>query len=137
MILTRDLIGSVSPIELAWLLSAVSGLYLSRLNAWEAVLDFRALNGRRNGRRRIATGTIRREAVRGFVNAIFLGVGIVAALTPANPHATPLGVAVSLALLLASVAYNLNSFLDRQDRLYLMNYGLQPRDEAGRFTKDE
>jgi polyferredoxin len=136
VILLQDAIGSASWIELAWLATALGGLYLSGLNAWEAILDFRALNGKRNGRRRIAVGTVRREAVRGLVNAIFLGIGIVAVLTPANPNATPLGVAVSLGLLLASVAYNLNSLLDRQDRLYLMQYGLQPRDEHGRFTAD-
>ena len=136
MILIQDVVGTASPIELAWLITALSGLYISGLNAWEAILDFRALDGKRNGRRRIAIGTVRGEAVRGLVNAIFLGIGIVAVLTPANPAATPLGVAVSLALLLASVAYNVDSFLDRTDRIYFMRYGLQLRDESGRFTKD-
>ena len=137
MILLRDLIGSISTVELAWLITALVGLYLSGLNAWEAVLDYRALGGRKNGRRRIAIGTVRREALRGLVNSIFLGIGIVAAATPANPSATPLGAAVSLGLLIASIAYNLNSALDRSDRVYLMRYGLQPRDEAGRFVKDD
>ena len=137
MILLRDLIGSVSTVELLWLITALSGLYLSGLNAWEAILDYRALGTKRNGRRRIAVGTIRREAVRGLVNAIFLGIGLVAAVTPANPAATPLGAAVSIGLLLASVAYNMNSYLDRQDRMYLLKYGLQPRDEAGRFVSDK
>ena len=136
MILLNPLVGSVSYIEAAWLLTALAGLYLSALNAWEAILDFRALGGRRNGRRRIALGTVRREAVRGVVNAIFLGIGGVAALTPANPNATPLGVAISLGLLMASVAYNINSLLDRTDRLYLMEHGLQSRDEHGRFTRE-
>ena len=136
MILLNPLVGSMSYIEAAWLLTALAGLYLSALNAWEAILDFRALGGRRNGRRRIALGTVRREAVRGVVNAIFLGIGGVAALTPANPNATPLGVAISLGLLMASVAYNINSLLDRTDRLYLMEHGLQSRDEHGRFSKE-
>ena len=136
MILLNPLVGSMSYIEAAWLLTALAGLYLSALNAWEAILDFRALGGRRNGRRRIALGTVRREAVRGVVNAIFLGIGGVAALTPANPNATPLGVAISLGLLMASVAYNINSLLDRTDRLYLMEHGLQSRDEHGRFTRE-
>ena len=137
MILLRDLIGSVSTVELLWLFTAMSGLYLAGLNAWEAILDYRALGGKRNGRRRIALGTVRREALRGLVNAIFLGIGIVAAATPANPAATPLGVAVSLGLLIASVAYNANSLLDRADRIYLLRYGLQPRDDHGRFVSDK
>lgn len=137
MILLRDLIGTASLIELAWLATALTGLYLSALNSWEAILDFRSLGGKRNGRRRIALGTVRREAVRGLVNAIFFGIGLVAVLTPANPNATPLGIAISLGLLMASVAYNLNSALDRADRIYLMTHGLQARDESGRFTKDE
>lgn len=137
MILLQDAIGSVSWIELAWMLTAIAGLYLSGLNAWEAILDYRALGGKRNGRRRIALGTVRREAVRGVVNALFLGVGIVAAATPANPQATPLGVAVSVALLIASVAYNMNSALDRRDRIYLLRWGLQARDDNGRFVKDD
>ena len=137
MILLRDVVGSMSLIEIAWLLTALTGLYLSGLNAWEAILDYHALGGRRNGRRRIALGTVRREALRGLVNAIFLGIGIVAAATPANPSATPLGVAVSLGLLLASVAYNLNSALDRADRIYLLRYGLQPRGPDGKFVSDK
>lgn len=136
MILLQSALGTVSWIELAWLVTAIVGLFLSHLNGWEAILDFRALNGRKNGRRRIAVGSIRREALRGVVNAIFLGIGIVAALVPANPNSTPLGVAISVALLLASVAYNTNSYFDRRDRIYLMHFGLQPRDEAGRFTKE-
>ena len=136
MILLQDVIGSASWGEIAWLLTAFAGLYLSGLNAWEAVLDFKALNGKRNGRRRIALGTIRREGLRGVVNAIFLGIGIVAAVIPANPNATPLGVAISLALLMASIAYNANSYMDRRDRIYLMEFGMQPRDAQGRFTKE-
>ena len=137
MILVQDVLGSLSLIELGWLVTALGGLYLSGLNAWEAILDFRALGGKINGRRRIALGTIRRETVRGLVNAIFLGVGMVAAFTPANPNATGLGIAVGIALLLAAGAFNLNSVLDRRDRIYLLKHGLQARDESGRFTKGE
>ena len=133
MILLRDLLGTASLIEILWLATALAGLYLSAINAWEAVLDFRALGGKRNGRYRLALGTIRREFIRGLVNAIFLGIGIVAAVTPANPNSTPLGVAVALGLLMASVSYNANSALDRADRIYLMRHGMQSRDEHGKF----
>ena len=133
MILLRDLLGTASLIEILWLATALAGLYLSAINAWEAILDFRALGGKRNGRYRLALGTIRREFIRGLVNAIFLGIGIVAAVTPANPNSTPLGVAVALGLLMASVSYNANSALDRADRIYLMRHGMQSRDEHGKF----
>lgn len=137
MILLNDAIWNFSWIELAWILTAISGVYLAGLNAWEALLDLQALGGKQNGRRRVAIGSIRREVVRGFVNVCFLGVGIVAGFYPANPAATLLGVAVSIVLLIASVAYNTNSWLDRRDRIYLMQYGMQARDDKGRFTKDQ
>ena len=137
MILLQDALWNFSWVELAWIASAASGIYLAGINAWEAWLDLQALNGKRNGRRRVATGSIRREVIRGFVNVCFLGVGIVAGFYPANPAATLLGVAVSLVLLIASLAYNANSWLDRRDRIYLMTYGMQARDDKGRFTKDE
>lgn len=136
MILLQDALGYFSWVELAWVLTALSGIYLAALNGYEAYLDYQALGGVSNGRRRVAIGSIRREVLRGFVNICFLGVGILAGFFPANPNATPLGMAVSLVLVVASVAYNLNSWFDRQDRIYLMTHGLQARDEAGRFTKE-
>lgn len=136
MILLNDVLGNASLIELAWILTAAAGIFVAGLNALEATGDFRALGGVRNGRRRIAIGTIRREIIRMFVNVLFLPVGVVAAFIPANPHSTWLGVYISLTLLLASVAYNANSLLDRADRKYLMRYGIQARDEHGRFTKN-
>lgn len=136
MILLRDMIGNASIIELIWIVTAVSGMYLARLNGVEAWHDFNALGGKQNGRRRIAIGSIRREVVRGFVNACFLVVGVIAALNPANPNATVLGLVLALVLIMASVSYNVNSFLDRQDRIYLMRYGMSARDDKGRFTKD-
>jgi len=137
MIILQDALGHFSWVELAWVLTAISGVYLAGLNAYEAVLDLKALNGKQNGRRRVAVGSIRREVIRGFVNVCFLAVGIVAGFYPANPHSTLLGVAVSLVLLIASIAYNANSWLDRRDRIYLMQYGMQPRDDKGRFTSTD
>lgn len=137
MILLQDAVGSFSWVELAWVLTAISGVYLAGLNAYEAVLDLRALGGKQNGRRRVAVGSIRREVVRAFVNLCFLAVGVVAGFYPANPNATFLGVLVSLVLLIASLAYNANSWLDRRDRIYLMQYGMQPRDDKGRFTSTD
>lgn len=137
MILLRDVIGNFSIIELIWVVTAVSGMYLARLNGVEAWHDFNALGGKQNGRRRIAIGSIRREMVRGFVNTCFLIVGVAAGLNPANPNATLMGLIVALVLILASVSYNVNSYLDRQDRIYLMRWGMQARDEHGRFAKED
>lgn len=137
MILLDDAILNFSWIELAWVLTALSGIFLAGLNAYEAWLDYVSLGGKQNGRRRVALGSIRREALRGVVNVLFLSVGVVAGFYPANPAATFLGLIVSLVLVLASVAYNVNSFLDRQDRIYLMTHGLQARDDKGRFTSDK
>ena len=38
-------------------------------------------------------------------------------------------------LLLASFAMNANSYFDRRDRLYLLEYGIQARDDKGRFVR--
>jgi hypothetical protein len=135
VILLQDAIGNASWIELAWILTALSGLYLSRLNGMEAMRDLQALGDVRNGRWRLAVGTLRRELVRGFVNVCFLMVGLIAAYYPANPNPSLLGLAVSVVLLIASLSYNANSLLDRQDRVYLMRHGLQARDEHGRFVR--
>lgn len=135
MILLRDLVGNFSPAELIYVAIALAGLFLATLNVREALQDFHALGGKRNGRRRIAVGTIRREILRGIVNVLLGGVGVYAGTIPANPAATLLGVLISGVFILAAAIYNLNSWLDRQDRIYLLTYGLQARDEHGRFTK--
>lgn len=63
-----------------WTLSSLIGLLASVGNLWGSVLDWRALRrlGIVNGRAVIATAEIRREAVRTYVQAIFLLVGVVA-----------------------------------------------------------
>ena len=113
-----------------WLALATFGLYLAHLNGTEAIRDYQALGGKTNGRRTIAIGSVRREVVRGLIQADFIILGALALL---NVHAPIVFIS---GLFLASAGMNLNSYLDRRDRLYLTRYGLQPRDEAGRFVKE-
>jgi 4-hydroxybenzoate polyprenyltransferase len=137
VILLQDVLGNFSTVELAWTLIALLGMAVAFVNGREAIVDYQALEGKRNGRRVVAIGNIRRETIRIFADLVFLAVGIYAGLTPANPAATFTGLLVTLALVIGSLGFNLNSWLDRADRIYLMRYGLQPRDDAGRFTKEQ
>lgn len=113
-----------------WIALAVSGIWLARVNALEALRDYQALGGSRNGRRTIAVGNIRREVVRGLIQVDFLILGVLALLDVLS------SVVFVSGLLLASVGMQVNSYLDRRDRTYLTANGLQPRDDQGRFTKE-
>jgi hypothetical protein len=113
-----------------WLALAASGIWLAHRNGTEAMRDFQALGGNTNGRRTIAVGNIRREIVRGLIQVDFLILGVLGLLNILG------GVVFVAGLLLASVGMQLNSFLDRRDRQYLTTYGLQARDDHGRFTKE-
>lgn len=116
-------------IEIVWTILALTGFYFAGLNAREALEDYQALGGKQNGRRTIALNTLRREAVRMLIALDFLAIGVMALF-----DVTPGGV-IALGLLLASAGHSLNSYLDRRERLYLLEFGLQPRDSHGRFTK--
>ena len=59
----------------------------------------------------------------------FLAIGVMA-LVDVTPAAV-----ITLGLLLAAAGMTLNSYLDRRERMYLLEYGLQPRDSKGRFTR--
>lgn len=130
----RDVVWHTSLLEAIWLALAVGGIVLAALNATEAQRDFQALGGKQNGRRTIAVGNLRREMVRGMIHVSYLLVGLLAAATPGRPaEGFPV---IAVVLVLASAGMTVNSYLDRRDRVYLLNYGLQPRDDQGRFTKD-
>ena len=122
------LLVGASPIVLLWLALAQVGLYLAYRNGIEALADHQALGGKQNGRRTIAVGNLRREIVRGLIAFDFIVIGILV-LLGARGIAAP-------GLILAAAGMNLNSWLDRRDRLYLMQHGLQARDELGRFTPE-
>ena len=119
-------------LEIAWTLFAATGLWLAYLNGMESYQDWQALGGKQNGRRTIAIGNLRREIVRGLINLAWLCIGLVALAAPDRPQVHP----VAVVLVLTSAGMALNSYLDRRDRRYLMLFGLQPRDEQGRFTSD-
>lgn len=130
-----DLFWHVSALELFWIALAAFGVWLAALNGLEALRDFQALGGKTNGRRTIAVGNLRREVVRGLIHFAYLLIGIAAASIPSHP--TDEFPTIAVVLILAAAGMTLNSYLDRRDRVYLLLYGLQPRDEAGRFVSDK
>lgn len=115
-------------VEIVWILIAAVGVRFAFLNAREALNDYQAVGGKQNGRRTIALNTIRREAVRLLIGLDFLTIGVLALLDTVG------GGAIALGLLLASAGHTLNSYLDRRERMYLLEFGLTPRDSKGRFT---
>ena len=119
-------------LELAWTLIALDSMRLAYLNGVESHRDFQALGGSTNGRRTIAVGNLRREIVRGLIAVAWVAIGTVALLSPGGGF-SPIGVV----LVLTAAGMNLNSRLDRRDRLYLLKYGLAARDDKGRFTRVE
>ena len=118
-------------LELTWTILAILGLRLAYLNGIESYRDFQALEGRTNGRRTIAVGNIRREIVRGLIHVAWLAIGITALLAPDREFSP-----AAVVLVVTAAGMDLNSWLDRRDRLYLTSHGLQPRDEHGRFTRE-
>jgi hypothetical protein len=104
----------------------VLGIYLAHRNGIEALRDFQALGGKANGRRVIAIGNLRREIVRGLIQLDFIVIGLLVLLEIR-------GVAAP-GLILGAAGLVLNSYLDRRDRIYLNEFGMQPRDEHGRFS---
>lgn len=110
-----------------WMLIAAIGLYFAVVNGRESLADYQALGGKVNGRRTIAVGNLRREIVRGLIAFDFLTLGVLALLGVTG--------AVVPGLILASAGMTLNSYLDRRDRLYLMENGMQARDQLGRFKE--
>ena len=136
--MTHDLVAHWSLLELLWTAMAVLGVGFSLVNIREALITFRSLGGRVNGRRRISIGDIRREVVRLLMYGASILAGIAAGLQSASDRPiTPAGVAVVVALLLIQALQVSQSILDRLDSQYLLTHGLVARDELGRFTRSE
>ena len=126
MILLRDVIGTVSPLELLWSAVALGALFIGWRNYSEAREDLEALGEARNGAWRIARGNIRRERVRAIVNGSYVAFGILVGFTPANPNPTIASLVVSIGLTATSALLALNSYYDRRDRLYLLHHYHDP-----------
>ena len=121
-------------LEAVWTLLAGVGVYLACVNGIESYRDYQALGGKQNGRKTIAVGNLRREIVRGLIQLAWAVIGVASFVTA---NRTEVISPVAVVLVLTAAGMVLNSYLDRRDRLYLMRFGLQPRDGSGRFTKDE
>ena len=133
--MTTDLLGHASGFEILFLVSALLGAYLSRLNFREAWADYRALGGITNGRRMVALGRIGTETILGSIHALYIIAAAFAMTSPAPPHVTPVGVLIQAILVYASWGMTTISFLSRRVGQYLMEHGLQARDSQGRFTR--
>lgn len=120
-------------LEAVWTLLALTGIYLALRNGIESYRDYQALGGKQNGRKTIAVGNLRREIVRGLIQLGWAAIGVVAFFTPNRTEVVSPGVVV---LVLTAAGMVLNSYLDRRDRLYLMENGMQSRDEHGRFVSE-
>ena len=89
---------------LIWTLSSLIGFLVSVWNLWGSVLDWRAIRrvGITNGRAVIATSEIRREAVRTYIQAVFLLVGAVAFASGAQGGGSSIAwVFISVSVILA------------------------------------
>ena len=72
--------GTVSDIEILWVVIAIIGFLVSAWNFWQAHLDCRALKTMKepNGRRLIAKASRFQDATRMSVHAIFITIGLLA-----------------------------------------------------------
>ena len=135
--MTTDLIGNASGFEILFLLSALVGTWFSRVNLSESWMDFRALGGITNGRRAIATSNIVTETLRLSIHALYIIAALFAVTQPSRSEMTAVSVLVLSILVYASWALTAISVISRRTRLYLLRYGLRPRDSHGRFVKED
>jgi len=126
MILLQDIILSFSIIELLWTLTAVAAIYLATRSLVDAWADLSAVRPLANGRVRLASASVRREIIRMVVNGIYLTIGIIAGLIPANPNATIFSVIFGGIFWLSSGLLALSSWLDRRDTAYFRRYVNRP-----------
>ena len=132
--MTDDLLFTASGFELLFLASAIVGVWFSRQNLRESWGDFRALGGLANGRRSIAITTIVTETLLLSIHALYIIAALFAITQPASGNSTPVSVLIQSILVYASWAMTAISILNRRLRRYLTRFGLQARDEHGRFV---
>lgn len=133
--MTDHLIGNASGFELLFLASALVGVGFSRLNFAESWGDYRALGGITNGRRAVAVATIVIETLLLSIHALYIIAALFAVSQPNSGQTTAVGILILSILVYASWAITAISIISRRLRRYLTQYGLQARDEHGRFTR--
>lgn len=133
--MTQSILGNASGFELLFLASAIVGVWFSRQNLAEAWGDHRALGGVANGRRAISLSTIVIETLLLSIHALYIIAALFAITQPSSGQTTAVGVLILSILVYASWAITGISIISRRLRRYLTAFGLQPRDEKGRFTR--
>lgn len=99
-----------------WTLAAAIGAAIAAWGTWDAWRDLRALGPSANGRRILAVGWVRREAIRFIIQAIWAVIGFLAL-----PAADSVGPVSPLAYLLTAttIAVAVNTLLDAKERFAL------------------
>ena len=102
-------------IELAWILLAGTGLAVSLRGLWDAHEGTRAMRNRYNGRRIVARGYRRSEALTALKQLVLIAIGIPAVLNPEPVRLSPFVLAL-FALNLLGLA---RTTLEWRDRVVL------------------
>ncbi len=132
--MTDHLVGNATGFELLFLVSALIGVWFSRQNLAEAWGDHKALNGIANGRRAIALATIIVETLLLSIHSLYIIAALFAVSQPNGNEVSAVGILIQSILVYASWAITAISIVSRRLRRYLNQFGLQPRDEKGRFV---
>lgn len=92
--------GTVSDIEILWTVVGATGVLFSAFNLRDAWIDRKAViaAGVRNGRRLIASFSVRSEAARLAIQSIFVTVGILAVFTPEPPNGSLHGIQLATSI---------------------------------------
>jgi hypothetical protein len=102
---------------LIWTASSSIGALIAALNLFDAYGDLRALGPVQNGRRIIARGWVRSEAIRLGIQLAWALVGVLALLMT-RPGPAPISI-LTLILIGTNVALATNTILDARERLAL------------------
>jgi hypothetical protein len=113
------IVGTLSLLELIWLLVNVPGLFYSLANAVDARGDFRALRESGVATRKdyiIAAQRARHALIGAGLQSMFVAFGVSSALTPNPPQLTWLAYVISAVLVGGSALLSWGAFKDSIDR---------------------
>lgn len=123
--------GTVSDIEIVWVVLALVGVVFTLLNLGEAKSDLKWVNraGISNGRRVLAQTGLWMEVCRFVIQAIFCVIGVLAMLVHDAPSSIPaaqeaIRVAITWGLIISSALLTFKTYLARRVRKELA----RPRD---------